>query len=186
MDQNHPRPLIVESPINAQLILNIRWLAILGQFSALIYTYYGLKIAIPIGPCLFVIGLSVVANIWQTRRNSRAQRKGAQNFPALVFDVLQLSVLLFLTGGLLNPFASMLLAPVVVSAAVLRRRETFALIMLVAASVSALAIYHYPLAWNDGALIVPELYLIGLWTSLLLSALFIGGYAWRVASGPAA
>lgn len=182
-DQTDTSTLFVESPINAQLILNIRWLAILGQFSALIYTYYGLKIAIPIVPCLFVIGLSVVANIWQTRRNSRAPRKGDQNFLALVFDVLQLSALLFLTGGLLNPFASMLLAPVVVSAAVLRRRETFALIMLVAANVSGLAIHHYPLPWNDGALIVPELYLVGLWISLLLAALFIGGYAWRVASG---
>ncbi len=173
----------VQNPIDARLILNIRWLAISGQLAALLYTYFGLKFDIPIMPALFVIGLSVGINIWQTKMSMLPDERGRQNFLALVFDVLQLSALLFFTGGLLNPFSSLFLAPVVVSAAILRRRETFAVIMLVAANVSFLALYHYPLPWGNDALIMPDLYLTGLWMALLLSAFFIGGYAWRVASG---
>ena len=87
------------SPIDARLILNIRWVAILGQISALLYTYFILKLAIPIGPALFVIGLAVAMNMWQTRRTMITRRKDDQNFPALTFDVLQLALLLFFTAG---------------------------------------------------------------------------------------
>ena len=179
-DQRHRR---VRSPIDARLILNIRWLAIFGQLSALLYTYFVLEFAIAIGPALFVVGLSALMNIWQTRRNARAQRKDDQNFPALVFDILQLSALLFFTGGLLNPFSSLILASVVVAAAILRRRETLALIVLVALCVTFLTVYHYPLPWGDQNLVLPDLYITGLWMAMVLSAFFIGGYAWRVASG---
>ena len=90
------------SPIDARLILNIRWLAIFGQITALLYTYFIIKLEIPIGPALFVIGLSVAMNVWQTRRTNVTRRKDDQNFAALSFDVLQLALLLYFTGGLLN------------------------------------------------------------------------------------
>ena len=76
------------SPIDARLILNIRWLAIFGQITALLYTYFIIKLEIPIGPALFVIGLSVAMNVWQTRRTNVTRRKDDQNFAALSFDVL--------------------------------------------------------------------------------------------------
>lgn len=179
-DQQHRR---VRSPIDARLILNIRWLAIIGQLLALLYTYFVLEFAIAIGPALFIVALSALMNIWQTNQNSRAQRKDSQNFPALVFDILQLSALLFFTGGLLNPFSTLILASVVVAAAILRRRETLALIVLVAICVTFLTVYHYPLPWGDENLVLPDLYVTGLWMAMVLSAFFIGGYAWRVASG---
>ena len=179
-DQKHRR---VRSPIDARLILNIRWLAIIGQLFALLYTYYVLEFDIPLGPAIFVVGLSAVMNVWQTRLNRLARRKDKQSFPALLFDILQLSALLYFTGGLLNPFSSLMLASVVVAAAILRRRETFALILLVAGCVSFLAVFHYPLPWGADTLAMPDLYLTGLWMALILSAFFIGGYAWRVASG---
>ena len=56
------------SAIDARLILNIRWLALTGQLLALLFTFIVLEILIPIGPALFVIGLSVAMNVWQTRR----------------------------------------------------------------------------------------------------------------------
>ena len=171
------------SPIDARLILNIRWLAIFGQLAALLYTFFIVKLEIPIGPALFVIGLSVAMNVWQTRRTTVTRRKDDQNFAALSFDVVQLAVLLYFTGGLLNPFCILFLAPVFVSAAILRRREAAILVGLVVVCVSLLAVYNYPLPWGDEPILQQKLYLAGLWLSLLLSAVFIGVYAWWVASG---
>ncbi len=171
------------SSIDARLILNIRWLAIFGQVTALLYTYFIVKLAIPIGAALFVIGLSVVMNVWQTRRTNVTRRKDDQNFAALSFDVLQLAMLLYFTGGLLNPFCILFLAPVFVSATILRRREATTLVGLVILCVSALAVHNNPLPWGDEPILKQELYLAGLWLSLLLSAVFIGVYAWWVASG---
>lgn len=171
------------SPIDARLILNIRWLAIFGQLAALLYTFFIVKLEIPIGPALFVIGLSVAMNVWQTRRTTVTRRKDDQNFAALSYDVVQLAVLLYFTGGLLNPFCILFLAPVFVSAAILRRREAAILVGLVVVCVSLLAVYNYPLPWGDEPILQQKLYLAGLWLSLLLSAVFIGVYAWWVASG---
>jgi two-component system sensor histidine kinase RegB len=156
--------------------------AISGQISALLYTYFILKLAIPIGPALFVIGLAVAMNMWQTRRTMITRRKDDQNFPALTFDVLQLALLLFFTGGLLNPFSILVLAPVFISATILRRREALMLGGVVLLCVCILAIYNYPLPWGDGPILEQRLYLTGLWLSLSLSAVFIGLYAWGVAS----
>lgn len=171
------------SPIDARLILNIRWLAIFGQIAALLYTFFIVKLEIPVGLALFVIGLSVAMNVWQTRRTNITRRKDDQNFAALSFDVLQLAMLLYFTGGLLNPFCILFLAPVFVSAAILRRREAAILVGLVILCVSLLAVYNHPLPWGDEPILQQELYLAGLWLSLLLSAVFIGVYAWWVASG---
>ena len=95
--------------------------------------------------------------------------------------MIQIAALLYLTGGLLNPFSILILAPVVVSAAVLRRKSTLLLIGLVAVSVSVLALSYHPLDWGQ-PVDFPPLYLAGLWLALIISSCFIGGYTWWVAS----
>ena len=167
---------------DARLILNIRWLALAGQLFALLFTFLVLEIQIPIGPALFVIGLSVAMNVWQTRRTMILNKGRDQSFLALILDVMQLSALLYFTGGLLNPFAVLLLSPVVVSATLLRRRETLKLIGLVAICVTFLVFFNHPLPVDDLRAANPDLYLIGLWMALVLSAAFIGTYTWWVAS----
>ena len=167
---------------DARLILNIRWLALAGQLFALLFTFLVLEIQIPIGPSLFVIGLSVAMNVWQTRRTMILKKGRDQSFLALILDVIQLSALLYFTGGLLNPFAVLLLSPVVVSATLLRRRETLKLIGLVAICVTLLVFFNHPLPVDDLRAANPDLYLVGLWMALVLSATFIGIYTWWVAS----
>ena len=153
---------------DARVILNIRWLALAGQLFALLFTFLVLEIEIPIAPALFVIGLSVAMNVWQTRRTMIIRRTREQSLLALIFDVLQLTALLYFTGGLLNPFAILLLSPVVVSATMLRRRETLMLITLVACCVSLLALFNYPLPLDALRAAQPDLYLMGLWMALSL------------------
>ena len=112
----------------------------------------------------------------------RVRLERDQNLVALIFDVGQLTALLYFTGGLLNPFSVLLLSPVVVSATILRRRETLMLIGLVVGGVTFLSLFNYPLPLSDFDGTEANLYLIGLWMAMVLSATFIGIYAWWVAS----
>ena len=172
----------VRNPIDPSVVLTIRWLAICGQLMALMFTYFILGFDLPLIPALVIVALSVLMNLWQNRQAKDDSGLVEQNLLALIFDILQLAALLFLTGGLSNPFSVLLLAPVVVSATMLRRRATLVLILTVAASVSVLAVYNHPLPWNQDMVKLPSLYVAGLWMSLVLSTIFIGGYVWWVAS----
>ena len=169
------------SPIEARIILNIRWVAIFGQGTALFFAAIFLQLELPILPALIFISLSVFVNLWQIRNVKISRQQHRHNSIALGFDVLQLAGLLYLTGGLLNPFSVMILAPVVVSAAVLRRKSTLILIGLVAASVSFLAFFNYPINWQK-SIQLPPYYLTGIWMALILSTCFLGGYVWWIAS----
>ncbi len=100
----------------------------------------------------------------------------------LAYDLLQLSALLYLTGGIENPFSLLFLAPIMISAASLSGRSTFGLTLLMIAAATALTFKHYPLPWFPGeTLDLPFLYLVGIWTAIVLGAAFTAIYASRVA-----
>ena len=101
----------------------------------------------------------------------------------LAFDVLQLAALLYLTGGITNPFALMFVAPVVIAAATLNLGNTLILAGIAFASVSLIGIVHRPLPWPAGeALLLPQLYQAGIWAALVIGIGFTSVYAWRIAS----
>jgi two-component system sensor histidine kinase RegB len=100
----------------------------------------------------------------------------------LGFDILQLAALLYLTGGLQNPFAILFLAPVMISATALPPRHTLALGLLAAGLATLLTILHWPLPWAGSERpVLPPQYQLGNWIALLLGLGFTGIYAWRVA-----
>jgi two-component system sensor histidine kinase RegB len=99
----------------------------------------------------------------------------------LAYDILQLGGLLYLTGGLENPFAFLFLAPVMISATTLPPHRTVALGAIAMTVATILAFWHQPLPWNvDDSIRLPPLYVAGVWLSILLGLTFIGLYAWRV------
>jgi two-component system sensor histidine kinase RegB len=99
----------------------------------------------------------------------------------LAFDIAELAILLFLTGGLENPFAFLFLGPVLLSATALPARLTLMLGGFAAACATALIFIHYPLPWDvDQPLDLPAIYTMGVWLSLLLAVGFIGAYAWQL------
>ena len=92
----------------------------------------------------------------------------------LAFDIMQLSVLLYLTGGLQNPFALMLLAPVTVSATILGRKSTVNLCLLAMVCASLLTVSHLPLPWVETEFALPELYVTGIWCALVIALVHLG------------
>ncbi|MFO7477288.1 MAG: ActS/PrrB/RegB family redox-sensitive histidine kinase [Methyloceanibacter sp.] len=172
-----------ETRLRLQTIVRLRWLAVLGQSLTVIGAYWVLGIHLPIAACLAVIALSAWLNVALRLRYPASHRlKSGYAFLMLGYDILQLAALLYLTGGLQNPFAFLLIAPVTVSASTLPLRITAALGALAIALASLLTTFHHPLPWfNDTNLILPFPYVMGVWAALVSGILFIGFYSWRTA-----
>jgi two-component system sensor histidine kinase RegB len=172
-----------ESRLRLQTIVRLRWLAVLGQSLTVIGAYWVLGIDLPIGGCLAVIALSAWINVALRIRYPASQRlRSHYAFIMLAYDILQLAALLYLTGGLENPFAFLLIAPVTVSASTLPIKITAALGALTIAAATILTSFHHPLPWfHHSNLLLPFPYVMGVWAAVVSGILFIGFYSWRTA-----
>lgn len=161
----------------------LRWLALCGQLATVLATSFLLHFPLPLALCLGVIGGSMLLNVaFQFRAPKSLRLADAPATAVLAFDVLQLSALLYLTGGLENPFAMLFLAPVTIAAVSLPARKIVLIVVLTALAASFLALHHLPLPWYSGDKIdLPSLYRLGLWLALMVSCSFICVYASRVA-----
>ena len=168
--------------VRLDTLLRLRWLAIIGQTIAVLVVYYAIEFPLPIWACLAVIALSAWLNIALRVRFSLTQRLEPERAAwLLAFDIAELAVLLFLTGGLENPFAFLFLAPVLLSATALPPRITIILGVFAVVCATVLVFAHYPLPWDaDDPLELPWIYLLGVWLSILLAIGFIGVYAWQI------
>ena len=126
-------------PVRLRTLLLIRWIAATGQLVTVLVVHYGLGYELPLTNCLIVITVLVISNLAMTAMRSGGALLGdGQALALLVFDALQLSSLLYLTGGLANPFSILILAPVLVSATILSRRATISLTALAVLSITIL------------------------------------------------
>ena len=169
--------------LRVDTLVRLRWLAVAGQTIAIIGVHYGLGFPVPIGLAFAAIAASVWLNIGLRLRYDVNHR--LDDGPAtilLAYDLLQLSALLYLTGGLQNPFALLFLAPIMISAVSLSVQRTLALVALVILAASLLTFFYMPLPWAPTeALTFPLPYRAGVWLALVCGAVFVAAYAFRVA-----
>ena len=164
-------------------LVRLRWLAVGGQAAAVVFVRFALDFPLPLFVCLALVGLSALLNVALARYPATVRLREWPAFALLAYDVIQLGGLLYVTGGLENPFAILLLAPVIVSATTLPPRPTVLLGLLVVACASVLALSHWPLPWYPGAAFeLPLIYVGGVWVALVSACAFTGVYAFRVAS----
>ncbi len=168
--------------LRLRTLVLVRWVAILGQAAAIIVasSIYGFRFQY--GAASIAIGASVLANLFLGflyPTNRRVTEREAALM--LGFDLIQLAALLYLTGGLNNPFALLMLAPVTVAATVLHLRSTAVLAMVTLAAISAIAVWNLPIRTEAGAdLILPPLFRFGFWLALTVGVLFLSLYARQV------
>lgn len=161
--------------VRLRTMILLRWMAIVGQLSAIsiAIAFYSLQLELAL--CLVAIGISVVGNLsamFIFPKNKRLSE--FENMMMILFDVLQLSFLLYLTGGLQNPFSILLLGPVAVSASVLTLRSTLILGSTAIILATVLAIYHLPLKTNEGLIFsIPDLFVFGNWIAIVIALLFL-------------
>src|SRR5215213_102805 len=168
--------------VRLDTLVRLRWLAVIGQTTAVLVVYFGLDFELPIWACLAVIALAAWLNVALRVRFRLSQRLEPDRAAwLLAFDIAEVAILLFLTGGLQNPFSFLLLGPVLLSATALPPQMTVILGGFAAACATVLIFYHYPLPWDsDEPLELPAIYTMGVWLSLLLALGFIGVHAWQL------
>ena len=164
-------------------LIRLRWLAIVGQSAAVLIVAYWLRFPLPVSLCFALIALSAWLNLFLAFRYPATHRLPPQfALGILLFDATQLAGLLFMTGGLTNPFALLMTVPVVISATSLPARWTLLLGLVVVAMASVLVFFHLPLPWYpDATLAMPFIYVAGLWMAVVSSISFTAIYAYRVA-----
>jgi two-component system sensor histidine kinase RegB len=169
--------------LRVDTLIWLRWIAVFGQSSAVLVAYFVSGVGFPFLACFLIIGASVILNIALRLRFPVAHHLNdswAANI--LGFDIAQLAALLALTGGLVNPFAILFLAPVMMSAVSLPLRRTLGLLVFTLVCATALQLWHWPLRWPSGEVFQPPpLYGFGLWTAIAVSAIFVTIYGNRIA-----
>ncbi len=163
-------------------LIKIRWIAIIGQIIAIFFVSFIIKIQIPFFETLTIILLSVAINFYsyyEERKNKTISNIKAFSF--LLFDTLQLGFLLFLTGGIINPFSILILAPVITSASYLPALMTVILSTISIIIIVLLNFYFIPLDLGS-KFYLPELYSFGLVAALIITVIFIAIYAYLFAS----
>jgi two-component system sensor histidine kinase RegB len=168
--------------VRLDTLVRLRWVAVIGQTVAVLVVHFGLDFELPIWACLAVIAFAAWLNVALRLRFRTTQRLEAEGAAwLLAFDIAELAILVFLTGGLQNPFSFLLLGPVLLSATALPPRMTVTLGAFAALCATILIFYHYPLPWDpEEPLALPEIYTMGIWLSLLLALGFIGVHAWQL------
>jgi two-component system sensor histidine kinase RegB len=182
-------PLAAASPIlpprggvRLRALVLIRWAAVAGQLFTAAVVHWGLGFTLPLLAVGGAIALSALLNLAVSLGRPASVRiddREATIF--LAFDIVQLGVLLYLTGGLTNPFALLLLAPVAIGATILSLASNIALSLLTIVSISLLGLLHQPLPWVGIPPDLPEIYQAGFWAGLSLTTLLITLYGWRLA-----
>ena len=169
--------------LRLRTLVRLRWLAIVGQAGAVLGVHFVLGYPLPLSLCLGAVALSAWLNIFLSIRWRKSIRlQETHSGLLLLYDVLQLAVLLYLTGGLENPFAFLFLVPVTISATSLTTRWTIWLGIMAFGCATFLAFRHYPLPWVPGQHFdLPDVYIAGMWTAIICGVVFSAIYARRIA-----
>jgi two-component system, sensor histidine kinase RegB len=171
--------------VRVRTLLALRWIAIAGQLVALGVITQLLGFPVQMLPALLAIGISAALNLGlRLFYPVNSFLSGRQAAVQLAFDLVQLAVLLYLTGGLTNPFAVLMLVPVTISATLLSLRSTLVLFGLAMLCTTALGLWSLPLPWTAGEqpFIMPRIYRIGEWVAIFVGMAFLTAYAWRVSA----
>ncbi len=177
-------PVRESQRMRAATLVRLRWVSVAGQIAACVFVAWGLWFPYPVVACLALIALSAALNVALTLRFRHSHRLSSRAAAlVLLFDVLQPTGLMFLTGGLSNPFALFLILPAIVAAATQPATTVVGLSLVAIASATLLLFAHLPLPWIPGhTLDLPGLYLGGLWFSVVTTIVFATVYVYRVAA----
>jgi two-component system, sensor histidine kinase RegB len=172
-----------KSRLRLQTITRLRWVAVIGQLATVLSVHLLLGFELPLLACLSVIALSALLNLYMQTHYLPSKRLMSSSASLLLaYDLLQLTALLYLTGGLQNPFALLMVVPVAISASTQPLRLTAVLCALSIVCASLLIAFYMPLPWAPGAMVMlPLPYMIGVWTALVSCIVFMTAYAWRTA-----
>lgn len=169
-----------------QTLLFLRWMAVTGQVAAVLVVHFGLGHDVPLLACAIPILASAWLNVFLQFRfppNHRLNDRGAAFY--MSFDIIQLFTLLYFTGGVLNPFSFLFLAPVTIAAASLTRGSVIRIVTLALGCVAILSFMglHWPLPWpEEYGFSIPRRYELGMGVALVIGIVFSAVFTWKVSA----
>ncbi len=170
--------------IRLRTLILLRWVAIIGQITAITVAQRTYHVQLDLVLCYLAIGVSVMGNLTAILLFPQNKRLSEfENFLMVLFDLSQLAILLYLTGGLNNPFALLLVGPVTISATVMSTRSTLIIGAVAVVLTTLLARFHLPLRTELGLVLdIPDILLFGNWAAIIIAIVFIGAYSHRISS----
>ena len=183
----HSRSLVavaIERPgVRVRTLVALRWIAIGGQFGTLIVVGLYLRYPLAWGSLVAAVAAAAVLNLGLATLYPRhARLNGREALLQFAFDLVQAGVLLFLTGGLKNPFVILLIVPITISATLLSARGTVLLLGVAGAILVILWRWAAPLPWVGPPVELPTVYRIGVVVAVALAGTFLAGYTWLVSA----
>ena len=166
--------------LDKKTLISLRWIAIIGQLTAVNLVFFYLKLDFPIFIAHIVILLGLSTNLYLQFKIKSLQLKDFYAAIFLFFDLVQLSILLYLTGGISNPFSILIIIPSIVSSTFLSMGTTFILGILTVVSLFLLTLFHHPLPGiHDENISFPKLYLVGYFIAIIVGLIFLSYFGIR-------
>ena len=164
--------------LNKSIYINLRWIGIIGQFITINIVYFFFKFQFNIYLTNLIIFLGILTNLILVYFYQKNILSNRASFIFLLIDILQLSSLIFLTGGILNPFSIFLIIPSVFSSSNLDLKASLTLICLTVFSILLLTFYHIELIYPEtNIILVNNFYYYAIPTSLIIALVFLNYFA---------
>ena len=168
--------------LDRKTLIILRWIAIIGQLTAINLVYFYLELEFPVLIAHVVVFIGLITNLILQFRIRSIQLKDRYASLFLIWDLIQLTLLLYLTGGISNPFSILMIVPTIVSSTFLSMGTTIILGILTIAFLFLLTIFHHPLPGiHDGVVSFPKLYLIGYFLAIIVGLIFLSYFGVRFA-----
>tara|TARA_Y100001960_G_scaffold277023_1_gene307541 strand:+ start:3795 stop:5075 length:1281 start_codon:yes stop_codon:yes gene_type:complete len=166
--------------LEKKTLVILRWIANLGQLFTVIIVYFLFKFTLPIAQSLIIIILGILTNLYLQLWFKKRELTNFDSTIILLYDLIQLSILLFFTGGIKNPFVIFLVVPAIVSSTLLNLKSTYTLSILTIIILIILTTFHYPLP-HPGNLHfhVPDYYLYSLPLATVIVLIFLAYFGSR-------
>ena len=164
--------------LNKSTYVNLRWIAFIGQILSIFIVEFILNFKFNYLPCLAIIFLGVLTNVILQFKVKQNQIGNNLSLIYLIYDILQLGILFYLTGGITNPFIFLIIIPAVFSSQYLKIRSSVILVFLTTFILAILTFFYFKLP-HPGEIHfhVPDYYLYAIPISILIGLLFLVYFA---------
>tara|TARA_B100000686_G_scaffold17949_1_gene16628 strand:+ start:180 stop:1466 length:1287 start_codon:yes stop_codon:yes gene_type:complete len=166
--------------LDKKTLVILRWIALVGQYLTISIVYFIFKFELPFFYCSLVILIGVLTNFYLQFQFKKNQLNNFASTVFLFYDLTQLSLLLYLTGGITNPFAILLIVPAIVSSTFLNLKSTINLSIATIIILIFLTLYNLPLPhYGELHFHVPDMYLFALPIAIIITLIFLTYFGFR-------
>ena len=160
--------------LDKKTLVTLRWLALIGQYITVSIVFFVFKFDFPFFYCSVIIFVGLLTNFYLQFYFKNNQLNNFTSTFILFYDLLQLSFLLYFTGGITNPFSILLIVPAIVSSTFLNLKSTINLSVITVLILVALTIYNFPLPHSgEFHFHVPDTYLYSLPIAIIITLIFL-------------